>query len=180
MTWLTPYGGRSRVTQRRVGSEAEALVERHHREAADLGLAWITKRPTPVRVTSVRGGRVEGFFERSPGVDYAGVLRGGRAVFAEAKSCRAGSFALREIEPEQWDEMARASALGALCVLLVAWTPGTRKGEALLGGRASALCAVPWSVVVSARERGDSSLSARTLAEYSTPAGALWVQTVRE
>lgn len=160
-------GSDRRRAQRRIGSQAESLIESHHALAEHLRLAYVRKRPTPVRVTSVTGGRVSGFFERSPGVDYCGVLAGGRAIYAEGKACHAGTFALREIEPEQWDEMARVQALGALALLLVAWTPSTARSRALLG-RTSALCAIPWQVVANARARGDASLPDTVLAEHAT------------
>ena len=137
----------------RLGDSARSQADRRHdrgRGAARAhrsrapGVAHITKRPTPVRVVSVTKGRVSGFFERSPGVDYCGTLRGGRAVFVEVKSCHEGTFPLREIEPEQWAEMARALDLGAVCALVVRWQPPTDKGRALLEGRSFAWCIVPW------------------------------------
>ncbi len=149
--------------------------------AAQSGAAWITKRPTPVRITSKRaGGIVTGKLTGSPGVDYVGVLRGGRAIYLEAKRCSDGVFRLAAILPEQWSEMARVAPLGAARVLVVRWQPDTDKGRALLGGRLVAICVVPWSECERARDAEESTLSAKTLAKYAHLSREHWTTHLAE
>ena len=176
----TTTGSATAARRKRVGDSAEAEVQRALDSAARAGLAWITKRPTPVRVTSVRGGRVTGFFERSPGVDYCGTLRGGRAVYLEVKSCARGTLSLDVLEREQREELARVAALGAVAAVVVRWRPPTARGRAAIGGREVAWCVVPWSVVAAALGNKARSLDAATLARFSCDAGRLWVELLEE
>jgi hypothetical protein len=48
-------------------------------------------------------------------------------------------------------------------------------GRALLGGRAVAICVVPWSECERARDAREASLSAETLARYADTTGLHWV-----
>lgn len=163
--------------RQRTGAAVEDLVQHSLNAASVRGRAHITKRATPVRVQHVgKNGRVTGHFERSPGVDYHGVLRGGRAVYLEVKSCHKGTFPLSSIEPEQWEEMARARRLGAACVLLVFWWPNTARGRALIGGRTHAWCVVWWSTVARLRAAGVVSIDSEQLGLCAVPASSEWTQ----
>jgi hypothetical protein len=169
----------ARRRQRATGNAAEALLEAQHAIARARGLAYVTKRPTPVRVTRVDRGRVSGFFERSPGVDYCGLLAGGRAIYAEAKACHSGSFALREIEPEQVAELDLVASLGALAYLLVVWTPTTVTARSILGGQ-PVVCAIPWQVVREHITAGHPSLPGALLTRYATRGARTWLDTITE
>ena len=169
----------ARKRQRATGSAAEALLEAQHAIARARGLAYVTKRPTPVRVTRVDRGRVSGFFERSPGVDYCGVLANGRAVYAEAKACHAGSFALRELEPEQILELDLVSSLGASAWLLVVWTPSTVTARSVLGGQ-PVVCALPWRVVRQHIDAMVSSIPGEVLTRYATRGARTWLEATTE
>lgn len=169
----------ARRRQRATGSAAEALLEAQHAIARARGTAYVTKRPTPVRVVSVDRGRVSGFFERSPGVDYCGVMRGGRAIYAEAKACHAGTFALREIEPEQVAELDLALSFGALAYLLVVWTPSTVTARSILGAQ-PVVCAIPWRVVREHITAGQPSLPGSLLTSYATRGAKTWLDTITE
>ena len=169
----------ARKRQRATGSAAEALLEAQHALAHARGIAYVTKRPTPVRVTRVDRGRVTGFFERSPGVDYCGVLANGRAIYAEAKACHAGSFALREIESEQILELDLVLSLGALAYLLVVWTPSTQTARSVLGGQ-PVVCAIPWQVVREHITAGQPSLPGTLLTRYATRGARTWLDTITE
>lgn len=169
----------ARRRQRATGSAAEALLEAQHAIARARGLAYITKRPTPVRVTRVDRGRVTGFFERSPGVDYCGVLADGRALYAEAKACHAGSFALRELEPEQIAELDLVASLGASAWLLVVWTPSTLIAQSILG-RQPVVCAIPWRVVREHLTALTPSLPGATLTRYAVRGARIWLDTITE
>lgn len=181
---LTPPSKRGRarrVAQKHAGDAFELELKHAFELAALHGLAWITKRPTPVAITRVDGGGVvRGKLIGSPGVDYVGALKGGRSIFLEAKRCSSGTFPLDAIEVPQWSEMQRVGPLGAARVLIVRWQPDTAKGRALLGGRLVAICVVPWSECEQARARGDASLSAETLARYADATGLHWVERLAE
>ena len=174
---LTSGAGRARRSlQRRAGEAFEQELSAAFALASARGVAWITKRPTPVAITRVSaGGVVTGKLTGSPGVDYVGALLGGRSIFLEAKRCSSGTFALDAIEQPQWSEMARVGPLGAARVLVVRWMPDTAKGRALLGGRLVAICVVPWSECERARDAREASLSAETLAKYADTTGLHWV-----
>lgn len=179
---LTSGAGRARRSlQRRTGEAFERELGAAFALASARGLAWITKRATPVAILSKRaGGAITGRLTGSPGVDYVGALKGGRSIFLEAKRCSAGTFALDAIEAPQWSEMARVGPLGAARVLVVRWQPDTAKGRSLLGGRAVAICVVPWSECERAREAKEASLSAETLAKYADATGLHWVDRLAE
>ena len=174
-----PSTNPARRRQRATGSAAEAILETQHAIARASGLAYVTKRPTPVRVTRVDRGRVSGFFERSPGVDYCGILAGGRAIYAEAKACHAGSFALRELESEQVIELDLVASLGALAYLLVVWTPTTVAARSVLGGQ-PVVCAIPWRVVREHLTAGQPSLPGALLIRYATRGAKTWLDTITE
>lgn len=181
LTNPTKRGRAQRVAQKHAGDAFESELGHAFELAAARGVAWITKRPTPVAITRVdAGGAVRGKLTGSPGVDYVGALRGGRSIFLEAKRCSAGTFPLSAIESPQWREMERVGPLGAARVLVVRWQPDTAKGVALLGGHRVAICLVPWSIVESARANGDASLSAETLAAHADATGLLWVDRLAE
>lgn len=173
-------GAAQRSAQTRAGEAFERELTTAFSIAALRGLAWITKRPTPVAITSKgAGGAITGRLAGSPGVDYVGALKGGRSIFLEAKRCSENVFSLDRIEQPQWDEMARVGPLGAARVLVVRWAPSMR-GRKLLGGRSLAICVVPWSECEQARARGDASLSAETLAKYADATGLHWVERLAE
>lgn len=174
-------GSAQRTAQKHAGDAFELEIKHAFELAAARGVAWITKRPTPVAITRVDdGGAVRGRLIGSPGVDYVGALRGGRSIFLEAKRCSAGTFPLDAIEPPQWSEMARVGPLGAARVLVVRWQPNTAKGRALLVGRPVAICLVPWSILEAARDEESASLSAETLAAHADATGLLWVDRLAE
>ncbi len=164
----------ARRRQRATGSAAEALLEAHHAIAKRQRIAYVTKRPTPVRIVSVDQGRVSGFFEKSPGVDYCGLLVSGRAVYAEAKSCRSGSFPLRELQSEQVAELDLVTSMGASAWLLVVWTPSTVTARSVLGGQ-PVVCAIPWLIVRQALDEGETSLPGATLTRYATRGARTWL-----
>lgn len=181
---LTPQsrrGSAQRSAQRRAGEAFEAELKNAFDLAAIRGLAWITKRATPVAIMSRgAGGAVTGRLTGSPGVDYVGALKGGRSIFLEAKRCSSGTLGLDAIEEPQWSEMARVGPLGAARVLVVRWQPDTAKGRVLLGGRLVSICVLPWSECERARDAGESSLSAETLAKHADATGLHWVERLAD
>ncbi len=166
------------ASQRRVraGDDFERTIESALELAAIRGLAWITKRPTPVKIESVtKGGKVTGRLEGSAGVDYVGVLAGGRAIYMEAKSCHEGTFNLRSIRDAQWSEMERIRASGAARVLVVGWVPDTDKARCALG-RSAAVCVIPWGLLEGLRLVGDPSVGSQTLAAFADTSRLHWTE----
>lgn len=113
------------------GDTAEALFHTAcHAYAAD-GVASVFKRPTDYRVVRrlVKGG-----FACVPiaagGCDYAGTMRGGRAVLVEVKSsvsARMPIFAragVPMVKPQQATQLDEWHELGALCLVVVKTSEG--------------------------------------------------------
>lgn len=119
------------------GSALEASLEQHHAAAALLKLAEV-RRVSP-HVLHLGPGRLPGTFsarfDAPGGCDYRGTLRGGRALVAEAKSTQGATLAWSDFTEAERADMAAASELGALCLVL--W----RSAEL------AALFAVPWQAM---------------------------------
>ena len=108
------------------GDTAEALFHAACQAYACAGVASVFKRPTDYRVIRrlVKGG-----FACVPvaagGCDYAGTMRGGRAVLVEVKSstsARMPIFAragVPMIKPQQAAQLSAWHELGALCLVVV-------------------------------------------------------------
>lgn len=130
------------------GEDAEDLVARLHEVCAVHGVARVRKRPTPFRVLGAgpRKGTLLVVPAEKAGVDYHGHLRGGRAVYIEAKRVEGERLPLARLEPNQVKELREATADGALGVVLV------------LAGRAPKVCPVPWSAVAAHLASGAASL----------------------
>jgi hypothetical protein len=112
-----------------------ALIEKIHN-------AWdVRRRLNEKEVVCVPGVKT--------GVDYRGVLRGGRALYVECKSCSSSSFPLSNIQKNQVDQLTAAEDLGAACFLVIVWDPDGVAAKASLremgfpGG--PVLVALPWS-----------------------------------
>jgi recombination protein U len=86
--------------------------------------AIITQMPTPVNITRVVANKVSGYLSRST-VDFYGSLKGGRAVYFDAKETNEPRFAVAndtKLHPHQIDYLQRQHLLGALCFLVVEFT----------------------------------------------------------
>lgn len=115
------------------GDEWEQEVARHHRAALAAGLAFVRKVGAPVKVD---GDGLPCRWAGVGGADYVGVMAGGRALAAEAKSC-VGRLQRDDLAPHQRNDLARVEEMGGLAVVLVELRA---EGGALLGR----WCA-PWS-----------------------------------
>lgn len=88
------------------------------------GRARVVQMPTPVNVTRVAGHKVTGFFGRST-VDFYGTLKGGRAVYFDAKETAVNTFeVLNEsvMHPHQIEFLDTQHRLGAICFLVISFT----------------------------------------------------------
>lgn len=82
------------------------------------GIAIINKRPTPIKVTSTRNGRIQGFFEKPSTVDYDGTFKG-RSIVFEAKSVGQNRFPLKNLHDHQAEYLFQTEKHGAISFLLV-------------------------------------------------------------
>lgn len=122
------------------GQKSEALVESLHDLCASMHIAYVHKVPTPyVIVGHGKGGTFHARHSKKTGADYRGVMLDGsqRSIRAECKSDAdpAGRVYLRELRPNQREDLDAAHARGDVAVLLV-----------VLGrGLQATAFAVPWS-----------------------------------
>jgi len=100
------------------GRAFERELEVYHRHLAALGLAVVYR--TGPAVEFKRGGVP---FVVGPGItDFAGVIRGGRGIFLEAKTTQnARRFTPHKGGEHQAEFMRRALELGALAGYIVRW-----------------------------------------------------------
>lgn len=102
------------------GLSFENLIEYTNTQYEHMGLAVVNKRPTPIRVTSNKHGRVSGFFEKPSTVDFDGTLLGGRSIVFEAKQVKGETrFDLKNIEKHQVEYLEKCHRLGAVSFLLI-------------------------------------------------------------
>lgn len=140
--------------RQKLGADAERAFAALFKACEVAGVGVLRKRPTNVVVGE--GGPI---YTGTAGVDFTGHVRGGRAVYLEAKHCQEPRFPLDMLRPSQRAELARAHAdkcLAGVVILvgpvLVAW-----------------VSAVPWHVVAEHLERGAASLLSPVLEAWRAP-----------
>ena len=112
---------KSSVQSKRVkaGSAAESLVDRANAQLARLGIAYVRKLPTPMKIIGKTPRGLLAVHDAKSGVDYIGNTSQGIAVYAEAKHVSKWSFPLARLETHQLDELRRAQRDGCLAVLVI-------------------------------------------------------------
>lgn len=147
-TIMTSEAGRRR---RSAGKAAEDALQIVHVAAMNRSAAWIRKVPTAYKVIqSLGNGRLVVVPEEKVGVDYVGVLPGGRALYVECKKCSDDIFPVSNVAPNQRQELDEASRLGASCWVVIVWDPKSEQVRARLAKknvRQPALVAIPWDIV---------------------------------
>lgn len=119
---------RKRESSGRQGERAVAAMLRASKLA---GLGDVKRRPGSARMI---GGKL---VRTRQGVDFAGHLASGRAIYLEAKRCEGETrLPYSELRPSQREELECAYAGNAAAVVVVLWGP--------LATRASV---VPWRVI---------------------------------
>ena len=142
------YAAATQAKRSHAGNATEGVVEAQHEAMARLGVAWLFKVPTPMRVIGkTSAGLVCCYVARST-VDFLGSMADGRAAFVEAKhlasrTLASGAFAapslsLSRVEPHQALALTRVSDAGGVAVLLLVVDQGR------------ALFAVPWGAALDA------------------------------
>lgn len=150
--------GHSSTQQRarqRSGESAEKLIDSLAEAHQLAGVAVFRRRATP---KVVRGGKA--VYVGSPGVDYTGHLKGGRALYFDVKRSQSGGFAFSAIRAVQRAELARAHDDGALAFVLVV------AGQVLFG---ATLHLVPWSAIAAVERVGRKSMSRVDLEAFRRP-----------
>jgi len=109
------------------GMAFEMLIEYCNTQYEARKIALINKRPTPVKITSVKGNRVSGRLTTPSTVDYDGHYKQ-RGIAFEAKSVSNGvRFPFSNLEPHQFDYLSRAHYIGgAVSFLLVEYQSARR------------------------------------------------------
>lgn len=102
------------------GMAFETMIDTTNEIYINKGLAVVNKRPTPVKVTRSKNGRVlAGYFEKSSTVDYDGVYAG-RAIMFEAKSVQQLTrFDLSNLHEHQYTYLEKCHLSGAISFVLV-------------------------------------------------------------
>lgn len=107
------------LRSREKGRAFEELLDLGFALAYRRGLALVQKTPEPMKVLRPLGnGRFECCFAHAAQPDYKGVLKGGRAVFFEAKYTDTGCLRQSAVTVEQAAILDAAESLGALCYVL--------------------------------------------------------------
>lgn len=130
-----PVGARGRANR---GRWLEEWLDAQHELYRRAGAAWIRHLDTGFTVLgwdpAAHSAR-RAFPRRKASVDYLGVLPGGRAVAAEAKTAAGDVWRPSAIPENQADALDELAAMGALAAVLLGWT---RTGE---------VWAIPWAAV---------------------------------
>lgn len=102
------------------GMGFENMIDETNEMYCNQELAVINKRPTPVKVTKSKNGKVlAGYFEKSSTVDYDGVYDG-RAIMFEAKSIQELSrFDLSNLHDHQYEYLNKCHRAGAITFVLI-------------------------------------------------------------
>ncbi len=156
-----------------VGASAESIVEWSHALGRGNKEVCTWKAPTPLQIIKELGkGEVLCRKERKSGVDYYGVLKGGRAFMAECKSCNKANFPLSNIESHQVEFLDECEKMGASCWLVVVWTPDSIQAkEALrkITAMPTVLVPLPWSKVSELITGRRPSVPWETMIEHAKP-----------
>ena len=110
------------------------------------GLAAIEKTPEPVRQIggTDQGGHFRAVRTRKAQADFCGVLRGGRAVFLEAKATTDSSIERSRLREDQRIYLDQRAALGAVVLVALGFQTETGHIDAF---------AVPWALMRDGKAR---------------------------
>lgn len=149
--------GPSQRVRQQAGDRAEAVADALHALCERMGVALVRRVNSNLRL--VRGAGSTGprgmprvVPTKKSTIDCWGLLRGGRSVAVEVKSCSDGRLPFDRLPPHQRAELERVDQLGGLALVLV-----------IVGGAAHA---VPWPAVRAAIEAGAKGLGAREVELY--------------
>lgn len=146
--------GPSQRVRQQAGDRAEAVADALHAACERAGVAVVRRVNSNLRL--VRGGKGPRVVPtKKSTVDCWGVLRGGRAVAVEVKSCSTGRLDFDRLPPHQRAELSAVERAGGVALVLV-----------VVGGVGHA---VPWKAVRGALEEGRKGFSPREVEVYRVP-----------
>ena len=125
------------ATSKSRGDQWEEALSDYHDLLSRANKAHIQRVPTPVTVLGAvkpdaRGRRsFPACFASRAGVDFVGVLAGGRSVYLEAKTCSTerwsfaaalGAPTASRVSGPEWESLIRCQALGGLALIVLDWS----------------------------------------------------------
>lgn len=153
-------GPSARVRQQ-AGDRAEAVTDALHAVCRRAGVAKVVRVSSHLRLVG-KGAGLRTVPTKKSTVDCLGVLRGGRAVAIEVKSCSSGRLDLDRLPAHQRAELAEVEQFGGVALVLV-----------IVGGVAHA---VPWAAVSAAIAAGARSLGVAEVEVYRCPPGRPYLE----
>lgn len=154
-------GPSARVRQQ-AGDRAEAVADALHAVCERAGVAAVRRVNSNLRLVRGPGGTTRTVPTKKSTVDCWGLLRGGRAVAVEVKSCSSGRLDLDRLLAHQRAELAAVEQLGGVALVLV-----------VVGGVAHA---VPWAAVAAAIVAGARSLGVAEVEVYRCHPGRPYLE----
>lgn len=144
--------GPSQRVRQQAGDRAEAVADALHEACRRARVALVRRVNSNLRL--VRGGAGPRVVPtKKSTIDCWGLLRGGRAVAVEVKSCSSGRLDFDRLPNHQRAELEEVDRLGGLALVLV-----------VVG--ATMVCAVPWPSIRAAIEAGARGLGVGEVALY--------------
>jgi penicillin-binding protein-related factor A (putative recombinase) len=144
-------GPSARVRQQ-AGERAELRADAMHDLCRRQGVAHVQRVASHLRLVRGQGGQARTVPTKKGTIDCWGLLRGGRAVAVEIKSCADGRLAFDRLPQHQRDELQRVHDLGGLALVLLL----TREQA----------YAVPWRVLWRLIGLGGKSVAVADLADW--------------
>lgn len=132
--------GPSQRVRQQAGDRAEAVADQLHALCERAGVALVRRVNSNLRLVRGGSGRPQVVPTKKSTIDCWGLLKGGRAVAVEVKSCADGRLAFDRLPPHQRAELEAVEQLGGLALVL-----------AIVGTVAHA---IPWRAIREALEQG--------------------------
>ncbi|ARK23287.1 hypothetical protein SporoP37_00335 [Sporosarcina sp. P37] len=101
------------------GMQLEKLIETTNKMYRATGFADVKKVPTPVRITSNNGGRINGMVVKGDLVDFVGVCQGRAVIFDAKQTSTRTSFSLSNVADHQYETLMSWWKQGAHAFVLL-------------------------------------------------------------
>lgn len=97
------------------GKALENLIEIANGQYRGLGIAYITKIPTPTKILKDN----KGFYCAKSTVDFVGTIKGGKFICFDAKQTDKKRFSLYNVHTHQYEYMQEITYLGGTAFIIV-------------------------------------------------------------
>ncbi|PIC59082.1 Holliday junction resolvase RecU [Sporosarcina sp. P12(2017)] len=101
------------------GMQLEKLIDATNKIYRTTGFADVKKVPTPVRITSNNGGRINGMVVKGDLVDFVGVCQGRAVIFDAKQTSTRTSFSLSNVADHQYETLMSWWKQGAHTFILL-------------------------------------------------------------